>query len=55
MTSSDGAGLVGPPATATGYTLASGILFATPVAVLFAPVVHRFLHHLQLELDDERS
>jgi hypothetical protein len=38
---------------ATGYALASGFLFVTTVAVLFAPLVHRFFHHLHLELDDE--
>jgi hypothetical protein len=40
---------------ATGYALASGVLFVTTVAVLFAPLVHRFLHHLHLELDDARE
>src|SRR5262245_28005193 len=31
---------------ATAYALASGVLFITTVGVLFAPVVHRFFHHL---------
>jgi len=38
---------------ATAYALASGVLFVTTVAVLFAPLVHRFFHHLHLELDGE--
>jgi hypothetical protein len=38
---------------ATGYALFSGITFVTTVAVLFAPVVHRFFHHLHLEIEDE--
>jgi len=29
---------------ATAYALASGVLFVTTVAVLFAPLIHRFLH-----------
>jgi hypothetical protein len=38
---------------ATAYALASGVLFVTTVAVLFAPLVHRFFHHFHLELDGE--
>jgi hypothetical protein len=38
---------------ATAYALASGVLFVTTVAVLFAPLVHRFLHRFHLELDGE--
>jgi hypothetical protein len=34
---------------AAGYALYSGVAFVTTVAVLFAPVVHRFLHALHLE------
>jgi hypothetical protein len=37
---------------ATGYALASGVLFVTTVAVLFAPLIHRFFHHLHVELDE---
>ena len=40
---------------ATVYALASGVLFVTTVAVLFAPLVHRFFHHFHLELDGERD
>ena len=32
------------------YALFSGITFITTVAVLFAPVVHRFLHRFHLEI-----
>lgn len=38
---------------ATVYALFSGVTFVTTVAVLFAPVVHRFFHHFHLDLDDE--
>jgi hypothetical protein len=38
---------------ATAYALFAGVAFVTTVAVLFAPVVHRFFHHLHVELDDE--
>lgn len=34
------------------YALYSGIAFLTIIAVLFAPVVHRFLHVLHLEPKD---
>ncbi len=34
------------------YALFSGVAFLTIVAVLFAPVAHRFLHRFHLELDD---
>ncbi len=39
---------------ATAYALFSGVAFVTTVAVLFAPVVHRFFHHLHLDLDDDQ-
>jgi len=37
------------------YALFSGISFLTFVAVLFAPIYHRFLHklHLTIEGDNE--
>ena len=38
---------------ATGYALFSGIAFLTSVAILIAPIAHRFLHHFHLELEDE--
>ena len=38
---------------ATGYALFSGVAFLTIVAVLLAPVFHRFLHRFHLELADE--
>ena len=37
---------------ASTYALFSGVAFLTIVAVLFAPVVHRFLHRFHLGLDD---
>jgi hypothetical protein len=39
---------------ATAYALFSGVAFLTTVAVLYAPVIHRFLHRFHLELDDDR-
>lgn len=38
---------------AAGYALFSGLAFVTIVAVLFAPLVHRFLHALHLDAHDE--
>lgn len=38
---------------ATFYALFSGVLFITAVSVLLAPVVHRFLHRLHLEIATE--
>ncbi len=38
---------------ATAYALFSGVAFVTTVAVLFAPIAHRFFHSLHLEFDDE--
>ena len=38
---------------ATGYALFSGVAFLTVVAVLLAPVVHRFLHRFHLEMEDK--
>lgn len=41
---------------ASAYAVFSGVAFLTIVAVLFAPVVHRFLHRFHIELaanDDE--
>ncbi len=56
-----GMGPVGEIHTAAGklfasaYALFSGICFLVIAAVLFAPVIHRFLHkfHLELASDDE--
>ena len=39
---------------ATLYALYSGVAFLTVVAVLFAPVAHRFLHRFHLMAEDER-
>jgi len=38
---------------ASGYALFSGVAFLTTVALLFAPVIHRFLHRFHLELDED--
>jgi hypothetical protein len=34
------------------YALFSGLAFVTTIAVLFAPIVHRFFHRLHLDLED---
>ena len=39
---------------ATLYALYSGIAFLTTVAILFAPIIHRFLHGLHVQIDDEK-
>jgi hypothetical protein len=38
---------------AAGYALYSGLAFLGTVAVLFAPIAHRFLHVLHLEAGSE--
>jgi hypothetical protein len=40
---------------ATFYALYSGIAFLTLVAVLMAPVYHRFLHRFHLEVEAEET
>ena len=37
---------------ATVYALFSGVAFLTFVAVMFAPVVHRFLHKFHLDISE---
>jgi hypothetical protein len=37
---------------ASFYALFSGIVFLVAVGVLLAPLLHRFLHHFHLDLDD---
>lgn len=37
---------------ASGYALFSGIVFLSIVAVFFAPIVHRFMHIMHLESDN---
>lgn len=34
------------------YAIYSGVAFLTSVAVLFAPVVHRFLHRFHIEVEE---
>jgi ABC-type phosphate transport system permease subunit len=36
---------------ASFYALYSGMIFLIAVGVLFAPLLHRFLHHFHLELE----
>lgn len=38
---------------ATFYALFSGIAFVTAVSVVGAPVLHRFLHHVHLDITEE--
>ncbi len=38
---------------ATFYALYSGIAFLTMVAILMAPLLHRFLHKFHLEISEE--
>jgi hypothetical protein len=40
---------------AAAYALFSGIVFLVAIAVLLAPVVHRFLHRFHFESDVESS
>lgn len=47
---SDGAKLF-----AAFYALFSGISFLSFVAVLFAPIYHRFLHKLHINIDDRED
>ena len=40
---------------AAAYALFAGLMFIVIVGVLFAPVFHRFLHRLHLDMADEDS
>jgi hypothetical protein len=40
---------VGGKLFAAGYALFSGVAFLSSVAILAAPVVHRFLHRFHIE------
>lgn len=40
---------------ATAYALFSGVVFLTAVAVLFAPLVHRFVHRFHLDDEDPQK
>lgn len=35
------------------YAIYSGVAFLTSVAVIFSPVVHRFLHQFHIDMEDE--
>jgi len=37
---------------ASFYALFSGVAFLTIVAVMFAPIVHRFIHKLNVDLEE---
>lgn len=37
---------------ASFYALYSGVAFLTSVAVLFSPIVHRFLHKFRLDIEE---
>lgn len=34
------------------YSIYSGVAFLTSVAVIFSPVIHRFLHKFRLDMED---
>ncbi|MBI3860860.1 MAG: hypothetical protein HY290_03090 [Planctomycetia bacterium] len=40
---------------ATGYALYSGVAFLTTMAVLLAPIAHRFMHKFHLEEEVEEQ
>ena len=40
---------------ASFYALFSGVAFLTFAGVLFAPVYHRFLHKLHLDIEDDKA
>lgn len=35
------------------YAIYSGVAFLTSVAVIFSPVIHRFLHQFHIDLEDD--
>lgn len=35
------------------YAIYSGVAFLTSVAVIFSPVVHRFLHQFRIDVEEE--
>lgn len=35
------------------YAIYSGVAFLTSVAVIFGPIVHRFLHQFRLDVEEE--
>ncbi|MDD5240344.1 MAG: hypothetical protein PHG47_01345 [Sulfuricella sp.] len=39
---------------AAGYALFSGLVFMIVAGILFAPILHRFLHRLHLETDERK-
>jgi len=37
------------------YAIYSGVAFLTSVAVIFSPVVHRFLHRFHIDLEEDEN
>ncbi len=56
-----GMGPVDPMATTAGklfaafYALFAGVVFLAAIGVIAAPLLHRILHHLHLELDEAKD
>ena len=46
---------VGAKLFAAFYALFSGVVFITAVALLLAPVIHRFLHRFHLEAESSQA
>ena len=40
---------------ASGYALFSGIVFLSVAALLFAPLLHRIIHHFHFDMEDNPS
>jgi hypothetical protein len=40
---------------ASAYALFSGVTFLSVVGVLFAPLLHRIMHHYHLQTDEEEE
>lgn len=40
---------------ASFYAIFSGVAFLTTIAVFFAPIIHRFLHKIHVDLEDEKE
>ena len=56
-----GMGPLAPLTTASGklfagfYALFSGLVFVVVMGIVFAPVVHRFMHRFHLEMDKKHN
>jgi len=40
---------------ASAYALFSGVAFLTSVSVVLAPLLHRFLHHFHMQIDQDTA